>query len=103
MKQSRFPKRWDEEGIKPALEHYENQSEDEAVAEDEAAWENTSRTFVEVPNELVPVVLSKSVNDAIQESLAEDAEDLAAFEERAMEPLISYETMIKRLKKDGRI
>lgn len=47
--------------------------------------------------------LSKLVNDAIKESLAEDAEDLTAFEERVKEPLISYETMIKRLKKDGRI
>jgi len=47
--------------------------------------------------------LSKLVNDAIKESLAEDAEDLAAFEERVKEPIVSYETMIKRLKKDGRI
>jgi hypothetical protein len=47
--------------------------------------------------------ISKLVNDAIRESLAEDAEDIAAFEERAKEPLISYEAMIKRLKKNGRI
>ena len=47
--------------------------------------------------------LSKLVNDAIKESLSEDAEDIAAFEEIVKEPLISYETMIKRLKKDGRI
>ena len=47
--------------------------------------------------------LSKLVNDAIKESLAEDAEDIAAFEERLKEPLISYETMIKRLKNDGKI
>ena len=47
--------------------------------------------------------ISKLVNNAIKESLAEDAEDIAAFEKRAKEPLISYETMIKRLKKDGRI
>lgn len=47
--------------------------------------------------------LSKLVNDAIKESLAEDVEDIAAFEERVREPLISYETMINRLKKDGRI
>jgi predicted transcriptional regulator len=47
--------------------------------------------------------LSKLVNDAIKESLSEDAEDIVAFEERVKEPLISYETMIKRLKKDGRI
>ncbi|MDX1736892.1 MAG: ribbon-helix-helix protein, CopG family [Alphaproteobacteria bacterium] len=47
--------------------------------------------------------MSELINDAIREALAEDAEDLAAFEERANEPLISYEEMIKRLKKDGRI
>jgi hypothetical protein len=39
----------------------------------------------------------------VREALAEDAEDLAAFDERADEPLISYDEMIKRLKKDGRI
>ena len=47
--------------------------------------------------------VSDLVNNAIRNSLAEDAEDLAAFEQRASEPLISYEAMIKRLKKDGRI
>jgi predicted transcriptional regulator len=47
--------------------------------------------------------ISKLVNDAIKESLSEDAEDIAAFEERAKEPLMSYDAMIKRLKKDGRI
>ena len=56
MKQSRFPKGWDEERVKSVLDHYENQTEDEAVAEDEAAWEDTSQTFVEVPNELIPAV-----------------------------------------------
>ncbi|HPD60256.1 MAG TPA: hypothetical protein PKV48_00640 [Thermodesulfobacteriota bacterium] len=56
MKQSRFPKGWDEERVKRVLDHYENQTEDEAVAEDEAAWEDASQTFVEVPNELVPAV-----------------------------------------------
>ena len=43
------------------------------------------------------------VNTAIRESLAEDAEDLAAFDERADDALISYDEMIKRLKQDGRI
>jgi F0F1-type ATP synthase membrane subunit b/b' len=56
MKQSRFPEGWDEDRIKRILDHYENQTEDEAVAEDEAAWEDVSQTFVEVPNELVSVV-----------------------------------------------
>ena len=47
--------------------------------------------------------LSDLVNEAVREALSEDAEDLLAFEERADENLISYEEMIKRLKKDGRI
>jgi plasmid stability protein len=47
--------------------------------------------------------VSDLVNEAVREALSEDAEDLAAFEERAAEPLISYDEMIKNLKKDGRI
>jgi hypothetical protein len=47
--------------------------------------------------------MSEIINDALKEALAEDAEDLAAFDERADEPLISYEQMVKKLKKDGRI
>jgi len=47
--------------------------------------------------------MSEIINEAVREALAEDAEDLAAFEERANEPLISYEQIVKRLKKDGRI
>jgi hypothetical protein len=47
--------------------------------------------------------LSELVNDAVREVLAEDAEDLEAFEKRNKEPLISYDEMLKRLKKDGRI
>ncbi len=43
------------------------------------------------------------INDAVRESLIEDAEDIAAFEEREKEPLISFDEMVKRLKKDGRI
>ena len=47
--------------------------------------------------------LSELVNEAVKESLAEDAEDIMAFEVREKEPLVSYEDMVKRLKKDGRI
>jgi len=47
--------------------------------------------------------ISDLVNSAVKEALAEDAEDLAAFYERMGEALISYDEMIKRLKKDGRI
>lgn len=47
--------------------------------------------------------VSELVNNAVRETLAEDAEDIATFEERADEKLISYAEMVKRLKKDGRI
>ena len=47
--------------------------------------------------------VSELVNDAVRGALVEDVEDIAAFEERDKEPLISYEEMIKKLKKDGRI
>jgi hypothetical protein len=47
--------------------------------------------------------LSDIVNDAVRCALAEDAEDLAAFEERVNEPLVSYETLLKDLKANGRL
>ena len=47
--------------------------------------------------------VSELVNEAVREALSEDAEDLLAFKERADETLISYEEMVKKLKKDGRI
>ena len=47
--------------------------------------------------------VSDLVNDAVRENLIEDAEDLAAFDERSTEPLVSYEDLLKRLRADGRI
>lgn len=47
--------------------------------------------------------MSKIINEALREALAEDAIDLAVFDERSDESLISYEEMVKRLKQDGRI
>jgi hypothetical protein len=56
MKQSRFPPGWDEERVREVLRHYESQSQEEAVAEDEAACEDSSQTFMGIPNDLVPKV-----------------------------------------------
>ncbi len=47
--------------------------------------------------------VSELVNNAVREALAEDVEDIAAFEERVREPLISYDELVKRLRRDGRI
>ena len=56
MRQSRYPAGWDESRVRRVLEHYEAQTDEEAVAEDEAAYEATTHTAMEVPIELVPVV-----------------------------------------------
>ena len=56
MSSGRFPPGWDEERVRKVLAHYETQTQAEAVAEDEAAAEDASQTWMEVPNELVPVV-----------------------------------------------
>jgi hypothetical protein len=41
------------------------------------------------------------INDAVRESLAEDTKDNAAILAREKEPSISYDEMVKRLRKDG--
>ena len=56
MTQSRYPSGWDEARVRRVLEQYESQSPDEAVAEDEAAFESTTHTAMEVPVDLVPKV-----------------------------------------------
>ena len=56
MKSNNFPPGWDKERVRRVLEHYEKQTEDEAVAEDEAAYEDQTQTVMEVPVELVPTV-----------------------------------------------
>lgn len=56
MKQPNFPKGWDEERVRRVLEHYEAQSDEEAVAEDEAAYESATYTTMKIPVQLVPEV-----------------------------------------------
>lgn len=47
--------------------------------------------------------VSELVNDAVRASLAEDAEDLAAFEERAAEPNLSFERVVRDLRRRGKV
>jgi hypothetical protein len=54
MKQSKFPPGWDEQRVRRVLEHYETQTDEQAVAEDEAAL--TASTVMDVPADLVPKV-----------------------------------------------
>ena len=55
-KRSKFPEGWDDARVKRVLEHYESQTEEQAVAEDEAAAEQQNQTLMEVPSDLVPAV-----------------------------------------------
>ncbi len=56
MKQSEYPAGWDEARVREVIEYYEGQTEDEAVAEFEAAYESRDDPMIAVPVDLVPVV-----------------------------------------------
>ena len=56
MKTTRFPAGWDEVRVRRVLDHYERQTEEEAVAEDEAGYEDPKETVMMIPTELVPAV-----------------------------------------------
>lgn len=45
--------------------------------------------------------VSELINQAVRQLLREDEEDIRAFEERAAEPRLSYEALLKDLKKHG--
>ena len=47
--------------------------------------------------------VSDLVNNAVRQSLAEDAEDLAAFDERAKEPNLTFESVLKDMRKRGKL
>jgi hypothetical protein len=47
--------------------------------------------------------LSELVNDAVRDELALDADDLAAFEERRQQKMVSFEDFVKELKRNGKL
>lgn len=53
---NRYPKGWDARSIKALAEHYDNQSAEDAAAEDDAAYRSTVVTMMAIPVELVPQV-----------------------------------------------
>ena len=55
MSQTQFPAGWDEEKVRRVLAHYEEQTEEDALLEDEAGME-PSETVMNVPHDLVPEV-----------------------------------------------
>lgn len=56
MSKNRFPEGWDEERVRRVLDHYDSQSEEEAVAQDEDRLDSAKHTVMEVPAELVPTI-----------------------------------------------
>jgi hypothetical protein len=55
MSQNKFPSGWDDEKVRRVLAHYEEQSEEDALLEDEAGVES-SDTVMDIPHDLVPKV-----------------------------------------------
>ena len=47
--------------------------------------------------------VSELVNAAVRRSLAEDADDLGAFHDRAKEPRVTFEAVVRDLKKRGKL
>lgn len=47
--------------------------------------------------------ISDLVNEAVRQSLAEDADDLVAFDDRASEPDLLFEDVVKELRQRGKL
>jgi len=60
MAQAKFPPGWDEERVQRTLAHYETQSEDEALAEGEAAFEKPGQTVMGIPSAFTEACCAKS-------------------------------------------
>lgn len=55
-RKNEFPAGWDEQRVREVLDYYENQSDEDAAAEDEAALSRPHHTLMPIPHELVPQV-----------------------------------------------
>jgi hypothetical protein len=53
---SPYPKGWDRKRVQALIDHYENQSDDDAIAEAEAAYADGQTAMIQVPLQLVPQV-----------------------------------------------
>ena len=69
MRLNKFPSGWNEEQVQRVLAHYERQTDEEAVAEDEAAYEDSGDTLMEIPYELVPIARDLIVQTSSAESM----------------------------------
>ncbi len=53
---SPYPKGWDRKRVEALIDHYDNQTDDEAIAEAEAAYKSVTTTMMQIPVDLVPKV-----------------------------------------------
>jgi hypothetical protein len=56
MKKTKFPPDWDEQRVRRVLKHYGQQTDEQAMAEDEAAFEDSTQAVMQVPKYLVPTI-----------------------------------------------
>jgi len=75
MKKSALPKGWDEKRVKRVLACYEKQTEEEALAEDEAAYEDKTQAIIEIPVQLVSTVRSLIAKHQAAHHLKKTAEN----------------------------
>ena len=54
--ENQFPPGWDEARVRGVVDYYEAQSDEEALAEDEAVFSGRHHTLMEVPADLVPII-----------------------------------------------
>ncbi len=67
MKKNKYPPGWDEERVQSIIDYYENQTEDEAVAEAEEAFRHEFITKIEVPTQLVSAVHELIAKQAVKD------------------------------------
>jgi hypothetical protein len=56
-KKQKYPTGWNEARVRKLAEYYDNQTDEEAVAEIEAALNDENQTMMMVPTELVPEIV----------------------------------------------
>ncbi|MBI3245635.1 MAG: hypothetical protein HYZ50_03900 [Deltaproteobacteria bacterium] len=81
MKHTRYPAGWSEERVRHLLQHYETQTEEEAVAEDEAAFRRRDQTVMVVPKTLVPRITRLIATEGLrQQSVSRHPHKSAALD-----------------------
>jgi hypothetical protein len=57
MKKAKLPEGYSENRIAMIAAHYDSQTEEDALAEDQTAWGDSSLTWVQVPEQVLPAVM----------------------------------------------